>query len=93
MGLPNCPTYFLLHVLHFTSYMPLAFLFCVFSASCWYIVCVALNAMRISVLLNKLVTLLIIGLWYGKDCIIPCLYEAQHVLGDTPHIIRSSKLH
>jgi len=38
------------------------FVLCFFSASCWYIVFVALNAMRISVLLNKLVTLLIIGL-------------------------------
>jgi hypothetical protein len=25
--------------------------------------------------------------------IIPCLYEAQHVSGDTPPIIRSLKLH
>jgi hypothetical protein len=25
--------------------------------------------------------------------IIPCLYEAQHVSGDTPPIIRSIKLH
>jgi len=64
IGLPDCPTYFLLHVLHFTPYIPLGFLFCVFSASCWYIVFVALNAMRTSVLLNKLVTFLIIGLWY-----------------------------
>jgi hypothetical protein len=63
MGLPDCPTYFLLHVIHFNSYIPLGFLFCVFSANCWYIVFVALNAIRISVLLNKLVTFLIIGLW------------------------------
>jgi hypothetical protein len=75
MGLPDCPTYFLLHVLHFISYIPLGFLFCVFSANCWYIVFVALNAMRISVLLNKLVTLHIIGLWYVNvtHCFCICL--------------------
>jgi hypothetical protein len=28
-----------------------------------------------------------------QDFIIPYLYEAQHVLGDTPPIIRSLKLH
>jgi hypothetical protein len=28
-----------------------------------------------------------------KNFIIPCLYEVQHVLGDTPPIIRSLKLH
>jgi len=28
-----------------------------------------------------------------QNCIIPCLYEAQHVSGDTPPIIRSLKLH
>jgi hypothetical protein len=28
-----------------------------------------------------------------QNFIIPYLYEAQHVLGDTPHIIRSLKLH
>jgi hypothetical protein len=30
---------------------------------------------------------------YIKIFIIPYLYEAQHVLGDTPPIIRSLKLH
>ena len=62
MGVPDCPTYFLLHVLHFILYVPLGFLFFVFSANCCYIVFVALNAIRISVLLNRLVTFLIIGL-------------------------------
>jgi hypothetical protein len=28
-----------------------------------------------------------------QNFIIPCLYEAQHVLGDTPPIIRSLELH
>jgi len=28
-----------------------------------------------------------------QNFIIPYLYEAQHVSGDTPHIIRSLKLH
>jgi hypothetical protein len=28
-----------------------------------------------------------------QNCIIPYLYEAQHVSGDTPPIIRSLKLH
>jgi hypothetical protein len=28
-----------------------------------------------------------------QNFIIPCLYEAQHVSGDTPPIIRSLKLH
>jgi len=28
-----------------------------------------------------------------QNCIIPYLYEAQRVSGDTPHIIRSLKLH
>jgi hypothetical protein len=30
---------------------------------------------------------------YIKICIIPYLYEARHVSGDTPPIIRSLKLH
>jgi hypothetical protein len=29
----------------------------------------------------------------NQNFIIPCLYEAQHVSGDTPPIIRSLKLH
>jgi hypothetical protein len=56
MGLPDCPMYFLLNVLHFISYILLGFLLCVFSVNFWYIVFVALNAMQISVLLNRLVT-------------------------------------
>jgi len=28
-----------------------------------------------------------------QNFIIPCLYEAQHLLGDTPPIIKSLKLH
>ena len=74
MGLADCPTYFKLHVLHFVSYIPLGFLFYVFSVNCWYIVFVALNAKRISVFLNRLVTFLIIGLWYVNATHFFCFY-------------------
>jgi hypothetical protein len=64
IGLPDCTTYFLLHVSNFISYIPLGSLLSVFSASSWYIVFVVLNAMRTSVLLNKFVKFFITGLLY-----------------------------
>ena len=50
--------------MHFISYIPLGVLFSAFCAKCWYIVLLALNAMWMSVFLNKLVTFLTSGLWY-----------------------------
>jgi len=56
MDLPDCPTYALLHVLHFSLYIPLG-LFC-FLDNCCCKVLVALNA----ICLNRFVIRLIIGL-------------------------------
>jgi hypothetical protein len=44
MDVPDCPIYALLHVLHFSLYIPLGFLWVSFSVSCWCIVFVARKA-------------------------------------------------
>jgi len=59
-------TYTLLHVLHFSLYIPLGFLLIGFSVSCCWTVLVAINAMFRLECLNKLVILLIVGLKYVK---------------------------
>ena len=62
MDLPDCPTYALIHVLHFSLYIPLGLeLFC-FSDNCCCKVLVALNAIFKSVCLNRFVIRLIVGL-------------------------------
>jgi len=62
MDLPDCPTYALLRVLHFSLYIPLGLvLFCV-SDNCCCKMSVALNAIFKSVCLNRFVIRLIIGL-------------------------------
>jgi len=62
MNLPDCPTYALLHVLHFNLYIPLGLLLFSFSDNCCCKVSVALNAIFKSVCLNRFVIRLIIGL-------------------------------
>jgi len=60
------PTYDLLHVLHCNLYMPLEFILFsgILSHNFMYIVLHTRNAMFKSILLNKLVTSRISGLWY-----------------------------
>jgi len=60
--LPVCPTYALLHVLHFSSYIPLGLVLFCFSEYCCCKVLVALNAIFKSVCLNRFVIRLTIGL-------------------------------
>jgi len=62
MDLPDCPTYALLHVLHFSLYIPLGFLLFCFSDNCCCKVLVALNAIFKPVCLNRFVIRLINGL-------------------------------
>ena len=57
-----CPTYALLHVLHFSLYIPLGLVLFCFSDNCCCKVLVALNAIFISVCLNRFVIRLIIRL-------------------------------
>ena len=66
MGLPDCPTYARLHVLHFSWHMPLWLGLLALLESCWYIVFVGRKVIFRLVLLNRLVTLCIEGLWYVK---------------------------
>jgi hypothetical protein len=54
--------YALLHVLHFSLYIPLGFLWAGFSVICWCIVFLARKAMFKLVCLKRFVTLLISGL-------------------------------
>ena len=68
IALPDCPTYTLLHVLHFNLYIPLGSLcFGLLLFSCFCIVLVARKLIFIFVCLNKLVIRLISGLWYVTD--------------------------
>ena len=60
---PDCSTYTLLHVLHFSLYIPLGFLLLICSLdSCCWTALVALNAIFRLGCLNRLVICLIIGL-------------------------------
>jgi len=62
IDLPDCPTYTLLHVLHFNLYIPLGFLLVGLSDNCCWMVLVALNTMFRLECLNRLVMRLIIRL-------------------------------
>jgi len=62
MDLPDCPTYALLDVLHFSLYIPLGFLLFCFSDNCCCKVLVCPNAILKSVCLNRFVIRLIIRL-------------------------------
>ena len=67
IALPDCPTYTLIHVLHFNLYIPLGSLcLCLVVFSCCWIVLVARKLIFTSVCLNKLVIRLTSGLWYVK---------------------------
>ena len=61
-GLPDCPMYALLHVLHFSLYIPLGLVLFCFLDNCCCKVLVALNAIFKSVCLNRFMIRLIIGL-------------------------------
>jgi hypothetical protein len=64
---PDCPTYTLLHVLHFNLYIPLGSLcLCLAVFSCCCIVLVARKLIFTSVCLNKLFIRLTSGLWDVK---------------------------
>jgi hypothetical protein len=58
IGLSDCPTQAVLHVLHFISYIPPGFVLSDFCDSCWYMVLLALKAILMLVFLNRLVTFL-----------------------------------
>jgi len=63
MDPPDCPTYTLLRVLHFSLFIPLGFLLLICSSdSCCWTVLVVLNAIFRLECLNRLVIRLIIGL-------------------------------
>ena len=66
IGLPDCPTYALLYVLHFSWYIPLRFVFLSLSVSCWCIVFVVRKAKFRLVFLNRLVTFRTSELQYVK---------------------------
>ena len=66
ISLPDCPTYTLLHVLHFNLYIPLGSLcLCLAVFSCC-IVLVARKQIFMSGCLNTLIIRLTSGLWYVK---------------------------
>jgi hypothetical protein len=62
MDLPDCPMYAFLHVLHFSSYIPLGLFWVGFSVSCLYVVFVARRAILRFDCLKRLVTFLTSGL-------------------------------
>jgi len=64
IALPDCPTYTLLHVLHFSSYIPLGLSCVCLAFSCCCIVLVACKAIFKSVCLNRLDIFLTNGLKY-----------------------------
>jgi len=64
IALPNCPTYTLMHVLHFSSYMPLGSSCVCLAVSCCCMVLVVQKAVFKSVCLNSLDIFLTKGLKY-----------------------------
>jgi len=60
-GIPDCPTYALLHVLHFSLYIPLGLVLLCCLDNCCCKVLVALNAIFKSVCLNRFVIVLSLG--------------------------------
>jgi len=90
VALPDCPTYTLLHVLHFSSYKPLGSSCVCLAFSCCCIVLVAQKAIFKSVCLNRLDIFLTNGLKYVNvthlfrrvvvSCCCCCCYCVQFCL-------------